>query len=647
MIRRAVLVFSFACSALACAAQPVNTNFEDALRAARDNDWETLARLEPRIARDYPLRDYLEFHHLRRDLPELNPSRLRDYENRYPRSPLPADIRQIALIAYAKAGRWDAAAEAMDNPPTAIEARCYYQRAQLRHDRDAALQDAREIWLAGQSRPSACDPLFEAAQAAGVIGQEEIWQRMQLAFEARATGLMRYLKRMLDAPYQTAGEWLEQLYHNPDKVGDLPATLPSARRQELVSAALQRMAYTNTSGARQAFEQRARRWGLTDPELRDAAGDRIAFYSTIRGVRENQDWLDRWLSDHPDTALLDQRIRRAIIEQDWPAVTRWIQQLPAEEAADSRWRYWAGRAAWENGQRHQATPLWQQAAEQRNFYGFLAADRLGQTYSFNQQGYQPDANITLPPGVIRVRLLRDMGEYGSAWKEWHWLMLHNDRPHQDRLAQYALEQGWYDLTVQASIQAKAWDTLAWRFPAAYSQEFARASARHKLDPWLAMAISRRESAFNPRAQSHAGAMGLMQLMPGTARKVALDEEQPAPSRDQVFDPQTNINLGSRYLSDMLGRFNGNRILALAAYNAGPGRIPQWLPAPGDTRPMDVWIESIPFRETREYVQAVLTYRVLLAGLHAPDEKVHLTTPAERNADYSQALLQSDEALVRK
>ena len=642
MVRSAVLALVMLTGAWSFPALAADTPFQEALHAARNNDWEGLSRAQARLGDEHPLQAYLEFHRLRAALPDLNPDRVADYARRYPDSPLPNDIRQLALVAYARDNRWDAARAVYDKAPRSLELSCLYWHAQWQAGNEQALTEARQLWLSGNSRPSACDPIFNAARQKGVIGQAEIWQRMELAFYERSPGLMRYLRPMLDdQPYGTAADLLMDLYGDPEQLKALPKSLPDDQRQVLLAAGFRRLAYTDTVTARQWFEDDRGDLGFTDAALIERSGQRIAWYSTIRGIEDNRDWLDGWLRNHGGDSLVDQRARRAVIEQQWDELPDWIALLPESERKDSRWLYWAGRAAEESGDQQRARGLWQQAAAQRNFYGFLAADRIGEPYHFANA--VPTGDKTLPDlaALTRIKMLREQDESGLAWSEWNWLMWHSNESRQRQLAQYALDAGWYDLTVQASIQARAWDVLAWRFPAAHQQRFQEAGRRHHLDPWLAMAIARRESAFYPNARSPVGALGLMQLMPGTAAKVSREAGQGVPGEQQVLNPATNIELGTRYLSDLLDRFNGNRLLALAAYNAGPGRIAQWLAEEDDAVPVDVWIESIPFRETRDYVQAVLTYRVIFEGLHGNPENrtAMLLLPAEAGTPYSLAMIE--------
>lgn len=280
------------------------------------------------------------------------------------------------------------------------------------------------------------------------------------------------------------------------------------------------------------------------------------------------------------------------------------------------------------------------AASKRSFWGFLAAERISRPLPLNQQSV-PSTLPALSEESLqvaqRVNLLLQAGEPGLARSEWLWLLRRSDEGQLDALAQLALESRWPHLAVETALFSGQRDVLDWRFPPAFEDAFQQAAQAQGLDPWLLMALSRRESAFNPGARSSAGARGLMQLMPGTARLVARDLGMVAPTTKQLYQPALNIRLGSTYLADLLKRYQGNRILALAAYNAGPHRVDRWL---ADT-PVDhdVFIESIPFHETREYVQAVLAYRVLLA--RHDDNPVHIATltDAERgNTEYSRLML---------
>jgi soluble lytic murein transglycosylase len=140
-----------------------------------------------------------------------------------------------------------------------------------------------------------------------------------------------------------------------------------------------------------------------------------------------------------------------------------------------------------------------------------------------------------------------------------------------------------------------------------------------VDPFLVAAIIREESQYDWRAVSRVGAIGLMQVMPATANEVAQRHRLPDVTRDDLFDQETNIRIGVRYIGQLLARFSGNLVHAVAAYNAGPIAVESWVVAYRG-RSDDEFVELIPFQETRQYVKRVLrSYReyVRLNGLQKP------------------------------
>ena len=191
-------------------------------------------------------------------------------------------------------------------------------------------------------------------------------------------------------------------------------------------------------------------------------------------------------------------------------------------------------------------------------------------------------------------------------------ILYRDNRRLSRLlkaAKLADEWGWHDRAIATLARARYWDDLELRFPLAHQQVVLTQAKRQKVNPAWAFAIIRQESAFTTDARSHAGAMGLMQLMPRTARTVARSMKMQPPRRYDLLKIDTNIRLGVRYLKKVQDRNQGHPVLATAAYNAGQSRVTQWLPEQGSVA-ADVWIETVPFQETRDYLKRVMTYTVI-------------------------------------
>lgn len=617
--------------------------FARALEAARDGDLEKLDQLEQQLGNRHPLQGYLDFHRLREALPEAKPERVRAYMEQWQDTPLAGAMERLALRRYATNGNREAMLALRDTAPADETLRCHWWRARLEEDREQALAFAREHWASGHSRADACDPLFDRAREAGIIDDEAILERMALAFRAGNPGLMGWLLRGIeDEAVHRSGDWLRRLYRDPGRISSLPEDLPEEHRRLLVAEALHRMADRDTEAAMNRLRDASGPVAVLDESTQQRLANRVAWFAVIRGQEDDREWMDHQVREYGGPSLREQRARLAVREQDWAALPGWIDELPEGKGDSARWQYWLGRALEATGDEAGGHEAMARAAESRSFWGFTAAERLGQAYALNASG----AGITSAPdkegGLLRVAMLRELGEYRLARDEWL-MLLRNDRDEGMALAAHARARGWYDLVVEASLQAGAVNHLQWRFPPAWRDEFLDHAAESETDPYLLMAIARRESAFYPEAVSPAGALGLMQIMPDTARRISGWLNESAPERRSLMDRDTSIRLGATYLSSLLERYDGNRLLALAAYNAGKRRVENWMPE--DPVPFDVWIESIPFHETRNYVQAVLTYRVLLAAMDRPEEArmvPPLLAMSEWRNGYGEQLLRDED-----
>lgn len=585
--------------------------FAEALEAARNSQWATVKALQPGLGEHFVLQDYLDFHQLRAQLPKAPVEQVLAYTRKYDDSPLSISMRRLAMEQYAKQKRWTDLQAVSAGVPAPLALRCHYYHAMLGAERERALEESRQLWLSGESRPDACDPLFRALKEDNQLDDLLVWQRLLLAARTGNESLMRYLRSELsDAKWLARADTLLRLYRQPKQVRHLNA---AEHHDGVAVVVLERLADKNPEEARQLLPMLSKRLSLSEEQQRRIS-DRIAWFSSIRDIPENRDWLDQYLNESSDQRVLEQRARRAVSEQNWDDVERWVSILPASERTSSRWRYWLARAFEQRGDQESAQRYYLLAASGRSFWGFLAADQLGVAPALNNRpALEEDIALNERSERVlqRVALLLAVGEAGHAREEWLFLLRHlDDASQQDALAGIALQRNWPHLAIETALHTGRHDVLDWRFPLAQQSEFEKVAEKYQIDSWLLMAIARRESAFNPQARSHAGALGLMQLMPGTARDMARQSGVTLKNAEAVFDPAINIELGSRYLAGLMKRYGDNRVLALAAYNAGPHRVDRWL---DETHtPFDVFIESIPFYETREYVQAVLAYRVILS-----------------------------------
>ena len=350
------------------------------------------------------------------------------------------------------------------------------------------------------------------------------------------------------------------------------------------------------------YQQWAETWQLSEDEIKQW---KTAFLNHFFD-NENADfqkWRDEQIQQLQTDNLTERRLRMAIWQKT--DLSPWINSLTAEGKAKQEWRYWEAKQDISKNI-EKLTAL----SKERGFYPMLAAAQLKQTYKVDfpvAPSFTVAEQLPFEQVFAMIRELRELGRNGLAKQRWRILLDNADFTTQLKLAEYAENQQWFELAVDASIVAKAWDYLSLRLPNAYSEYFNSALQNLNISKTFAMAIARQESAWNPMAQSSANARGLMQLLPSTAKLTAENNQLPYQGEQDLFKPLNNILLGTAHLNELNGKYPNNRILIAAAYNAGANRVEKWLSRANGKLALDEFVASIPFYETRGYVQNVVTY----------------------------------------
>jgi soluble lytic murein transglycosylase len=626
-------VFAMPLAGLCAVTEQDRQRYVQAERSLTQRDWDDYRRLRAHLE-GYPLAIYLDYYALEARLRQLRPGEVQDFMAASVDTPLQLRLKDRYLRRAGRDRRWPDYLAISADPPNAVIQQCYYYRARLATgDAATAWAGAEALWVHGDSRPDECDPLFDAWMKAGGMTDAIAWQRMLKAFDNRRSNLMTYAARKGGEALQPWADRLRAVYRRPSVLDGgvaLPAT--DGRSLDVLAHGLPRLARSDPQRALAVWQREQDRGGF-DAEQRRRVNDAIAWQTLFRDARGNFSWLDDYLRDRGDDRLLETRLRTAIGDSDWRAVETFTALLSPGGQQATVWRFWQAWALQERGEQERAEALLAALAAERDYYGFLAAERLGRGYSLNHEPLYPvpllDALGNLD-GVQRAEELMYHDEPALAQSEWSYLV--SRRPEQEReyLSFYAGQRGWHRLAIDAATRAQAWNRLELRFPLAYAETFERYGQLHRVPESELMSIARRESAFFPAARSSAGARGLMQLMPATAREVARGLGDAGLSRD-LYDVENNVALGSAYYRQLLEQYQGNRVFTLAAYNAGPHRVKRW--RGGKSAPLSVyqWVESIPFRETRNYVQGVLAYNVVYNGLRG--RPVSLLSETERLAVY--------------
>jgi len=571
-----------------------------------------LSRLEPLLDQlaDYPLKPYLEFEAIKARS-STSDAKVLTFVDNHPDLP----ISQQLMTAFSRYRMRQDSPEsflAFHNPDhNDPDMRCYRAAALWALDRlDEAMLVTQQLWLNGQSQPKQCDQPFVRWRKQGGLTRELAWQRWELATLAKENRLARYLERYLSEEQREQVKHLNKLLQRPDRASRYrPLDMKAIENRALTDYAIQQVIKKNPGKALDLI-------ATLEKEHEIQPGQLMHLYqaTALRLIKSNSSrladlTLPASLRSNPE--LIEAEIIASILVGDIAGLPDQIAQLPLTSQLELRWRYWRARALLHRGTpeaQHAARDIFTSIAMERDYYGHMAALWLRQPPSIADQSssipHEDLLDLAASPAAQRMVELRALGEITAARREWFMLVANFSDTELHIAAALASQWHWHDIAIATLAQSKAWDEVKIRFPMAYSDLFAHQALKHGVPMPLAMAVARRESGFWNEARSPVGAEGLMQLMPATARIVVKDLGLPASTSQSLNEPSVNIELGTAYLGQMLQRFNDNRVLALAAYNAGPGRVQRWRQRKA---PIDAWIEGIPFRETRAYVKAGLLY----------------------------------------
>jgi len=587
--------------------------FQDAESALNQGRLSQYHQLEQQL-RDYPLHVYLQYNEIKRNLGQNNYKSIHRYLEDYPGTPLATRLQYAWLKSLARQKQWQTL---IDNFYYTSDKglQCDFARALFAvNQNERAFSVLEGIWQTGKSLPDNCDYPIEVWHKAGGLTQVMVWERIRLAMQARNVQLALYLAKYLKTEDQFWVRMWAKVRRDPNFVAQVHDRFKSQDTQQLrwvLADGIRRMSVTDAPSAAQLWYKWRDAFQFSSAEK-----DRIERRLTLALVKEDPEASKTWLSqldlDTNHERVNELYVLNAFVDQDWDSAIEWLARFDDKEKQTDRWRYWHARALEGLGRLEESRTVYLLNADSRSYYGFLSADRAGMNYQFDHRpiAYQPAVLSTIEkiPAIERARELYALNRVVDARREWNFALQNLDNPQMLAAAQLASDWNWHDRAIVTLAQAQYWDDLEKRFPLAHRELVMSQARQQRINPAWAFAIIRQESAFSDDARSHAGAIGLMQLLPRTAREMARSL-QIRFSRNDLLDASTNVRLGINYLKQVKDKFKGNDLLATAAYNAGDFRVRQWLPKDGII-PADIWVESVPFAETRDYLQRVMTYTVI-------------------------------------
>ena len=506
------------------------------------------------------------------------------------------------------------------------ETQCAYALAMLRSKPgEQASPYVEALWLVGRSQPDQCDPLFERALQTGMIDDSLIWQRMLLTSRRNQPKMTAYLSGLLRSKeVKQWGNQLNQVHRNPKSTikKNLSKWVESSYGRDLIKYGMVRITRKNPKNGAEFWQSLKNR----NPDAISRLAETEREIAQILGWRRHKSaykWLARLPESLQDQSILELMARNALATENWSGVLNSISLMPAAEANRPGWNYWRARALHQNSRHKEAEAILVSLADRRDFYGFLAADQMGLDYNLWQAGKSFDSSnfrslIKKEPAVARIREWLALRKPYNARRELNHLTnsRNGDSDFWLQASELFHQWGWYDGAIRSAYTSGKHDQidLSVTYPSPYLNNVRREAIRSSVPEHWIYGIMRQESLFIHDIRSGADAIGLMQLLPSTARRVAQRNGLKRPSRKDLSNASLNIRLGVSYFRSLLDRTKGNPVNSLIGYNAGPKRIKQWKSSIKASDPA-MFVESIPFTETRNYIKKILVNFIIYEEIH--------------------------------
>lgn len=556
----------------------------------------------------YPLAPYLAYYQLQMRLKDASAGEVRRFMSANTDTPLSDRLRADWLKVLGRQQNW---AQFLEEYPALVnnddaEIACYALQARLSQGDGDASRDALHKWHGGAELPPSCRPVFDALAADGTLKVEDVWARIRLALELGNIGTARQVAEYLPAAQRQGLKELAHVADNPQHFLDSAAVDTHCRSgRELAMFAIYRLARNQPGAALPHWDRLHSRFNA---EEQGYVWGQMAFHA----ARKHDPLALKWFREAGDTPLNDLqltwRVRAALREQDWPQVLASIAAMPEALQNQGAWRYWKARALKFQGKTASANAILVSLSREYNFYGQLATEELGAVVSNPAATYEPGEEeikaIKAMPGIQRALMLYQLNLRTEANREWLWACRGFDDKQLLAAAELAKRNNWLDRAINTADKTQQLHNFSLRYPTPHRDLMQTYAHERDLDEAWVYGLIRQESRFVQQARSNVGASGLMQLMPATSQWIAKRLGFKHFRKNLIGQIDTNISFGTYYLKYVLDTNDSQAVLATASYNAGPGRAKRWR----DEKALEgaIYAESIPFTETRDYVQKVMS-----------------------------------------
>ena len=604
--------------------------FSRAWNAASRGERDVFLQLMPAL-KNYLLYPYLQYEDFRFRRANADTQKMATFLDGHSDWAFTAGLRTAWLKSLGEKARWDSLLKYANNSGD-TEVRCYLAQAKIaRGQIYGLLLVAQRLWAVGKSQPDACDPVFKWLRDQGGITPGLAWERVRLAMEARQPRLTLYLAQFVPANDRS---WVET-WQRQDRTGyrrlDQAQQWPDLEKSRHITAyGLRSLARSDPDRAWKFFQALNDHFSWSG-DVEGAILREIALWSAVGVAAGTPKRMRAIPGMYRDGNLLEWWARYGLATENWAEVILVIASMPPDLRDDARWCYWDARARLFMGDSQYAHKALGELALEANYFGFLSADYLDQPYSICPQEPQVDQAGVLAlrqqSGFQRALELRQADILNWSRSEWQMATRQLDNDGLRLAAALAIEESWLDMAIFALGNSGDLRWYEWRFPLEYGALVESHAHSKNLDVSWVMGLIRSESAMAEDAMSPVGARGLMQLTPDTARRLAKRNSYRYTGRDQLMRAETNILFGTTYMRELIDRFGNNPVLVSGAYNAGPNAVDRWLNSRPGSEPA-IWIETIPYFETRDYIPRVLAFSTIYDWrLQRPVTRISSRMPA--------------------
>ncbi len=586
---------------------------QEALRA---KDVAKVAYYADRL-QQHPLAPYAEYYRLRLSSKKYDDAQVRHFLARHEDSYIADKLRGEWLQILGEGQQWRQFGEEFPKLGNLDDqTACFALQMRLFKGDPTAVEDLKSRWLSGRNMPKGCVGPFQELIRSGKLSTEDIWSRVRTALAAGNTSVAKETGKHLAASQAIDRRTIDAATKNPARFLDQQNNIKTRADREITLFSLLRVLRSDTNHALARWLKLRGQFPAVDQSY--FLGN-LAYWAAIRQDERALNWFTQAVSGKETYPLSATNhawwTRTALRQHNWPVVLQSIETMPESMQQEDVWRYWRARTLKSIGKKSDANTLLAQLSNEHSYYGQLAKEELGVTMSIPAVRYTPNEqeirSMENHSGIRRALALYRLNQRIEANREWNWVIKNFTDQQLLAAAKVAERHQIYDRVINTALKTVTQHDFSLRYLAPYRAQMQPVIQQQQLDEAYVYGLIRQESRFIADIKSSAGAMGLMQLMPATAKWVANKLGIQKFQTNMATDVSTNLQLGTYYLRHVLDQFDQQPLLAAAAYNAGPGRAKRWR----DAKSLEgaIYAETIPFNETREYVQVVLNNSMYYAS----------------------------------